>query len=110
MTSGKWVALTPNLQLLKSPPEMILSHLESDKWDPETVSRAGAYQTEVLFKWSEYHHRQFRRWMAKQHLGQYSLSVIGGHQLQAGSTAQEFRDFLKMLEVAGQGGRPSGLD
>ena len=69
---------------------MVSSQLESDKWDLEIVSHAGAYQTEVLLKWSEYHHRQFRRWKAEQHLGQYSLSVIGGHQLQAGSTAQEF--------------------
>ena len=99
--SGEWVALTPNLQLLKSPPEMILSQLESDEWDPEMVSHAGAYQTEALLKWSEYHHRQFRRRMAEQHLGQYSLSVIGGHQLQVESTAQEFRDFLKTLEAPG---------
>ena len=49
-TSGEWVALTPNLQLLKSPPAMILSQLESEEWDPDMVSRAGAYQTEVLLK------------------------------------------------------------
>ena len=66
---------------------MVLSQLESDEWDPEIVSHAGAYQTEALLKWSEYHHRQFRHQMAEQHLGQYSLSVIGGHQLKAGLTA-----------------------
>ena len=82
---------------------MILSQLDSKEWDPETVSRAGAYQTEALLNWSEYHHLQFRRWIAEQHLGQYSLSVIRGYQLQAGSTAQEFGEFLKMLEAAGQG-------
>ena len=60
-TSIEWIALTPNLQLLKSPPEMVLSQLEDDAWDPETVSWAGAYQTKVLLKGSEYHHRQFRR-------------------------------------------------
>ena len=41
--------------------------------------------------------------MAEQHLDQYSLSVIGGYQLQAGSTAQEFGEFLKTLEAAGHG-------
>ena len=41
--------------------------------------------------------------IAEQHLGQYSLSIIGGHQLQAGSSAQEFGDFLKTLEATGQG-------
>ena len=82
---------------------MILSQLESEEWDPETVSHAGAYQTEALLKWSEYHHRQFRRRMAEPHLGQSSLSVIGGYQLKAGLTAQEFGEFLKTLEVARQG-------
>ena len=41
--------------------------------------------------------------MAAQHLDQYSLGVIGGYQLQAGSSAQEFGRFLKILEAAGQG-------
>ena len=59
--SGEWITLTPNLQLLKSPLEMVLSQLDEEEWDPETVSQARAYQTESLLKWSEYHHRQFRR-------------------------------------------------
>ena len=41
--------------------------------------------------------------MDKSHLGQYSLSVIGGYQLQAGSSAQEFGAFKKTLEDAGRG-------
>ena len=82
---------------------MVLSQLEDNAWDLETVSRAVAYQTKVFLRWSEYHHRQFRRQMVAQHLDQYSLSVIGGFQLQAGSSAQEFRQFLKTLEAAGQG-------
>ena len=41
--------------------------------------------------------------MATQHLNQYSLGVIGGYQLQAGSSTQEFGQFLKTLEAAGQG-------
>ena len=39
--------------------------------------------------------------MAEQHLDQYLLSVMGGYQLQAGSYAQEFGEFLKTLEAAG---------
>ena len=58
--SAEWMVLTPNFQLLKSPPEMVLSQLDNEEWDPETVSRAGAYQTEALLKWLEYPHRQFR--------------------------------------------------
>ena len=102
-TSGAWVTLTLDLQLVPMPPEMVLAELEEDAWDPETASRAGAYQTKALLRWSEYHHRQFRRRMATQHLNQYSLGVIGGYQLQAGSSAQEFGQFLKTLEAAGQG-------
>ena len=82
---------------------MILLQLESEEWDPDTLSRVRAYQTEALLKWSEYYHRQSRRQMAEQHLDQYSLSVIGGYQLQAGLMAQVFGDFLKTLEAAGQG-------
>ena len=41
--------------------------------------------------------------MAESHLGQYSLSVISGYQLQAGSSAQEFGAFMKTLEEAGRG-------
>ena len=78
------MSLTPGLQILKSPPEMVLEELDDIEWDPETVSRAGAYQTEALLKWAEFYHRQFRRQMAEQHLRQYSLSVIGGYQLKQG--------------------------
>ena len=95
--------LTLNLQLLKSPPEIILSQLDDEELDPETASYAGAYQTKALLKWSEYYHRQFRCRMAEQHLGQYLLSIIRGLQLQVGLTAQEFGAFLKTLEAAGQG-------
>ena len=41
--------------------------------------------------------------MAAQHLDQYSIGVIGGYQLQAGSSAQEFGRFLKSLKATGQG-------
>ena len=51
-TSGAWIALTPDLQLIPSPPEMVLTQLEED-WDPESASQAGAYQTESLLRWSE---------------------------------------------------------
>ena len=38
-----------------------------------------------------------------QHLDQHSLGVIGGYQLQAGASPQEFGKFLQTLEAAGQG-------
>ena len=57
--SGQWIALTPKLQLLSSPPEMVIAQLEED-WDPESASRGGAYQTEALLRWSEYHQTQYQ--------------------------------------------------
>ena len=56
---------------------MVLAQFEED-WDPESASRGGA-----------------------EHLGQHAIGVIGGYQLQAGSSAQEFGKFLKTLEAAG---------
>ena len=101
-TSGAWIALTPDLKLIASPPDMILEQLDGD-WDPESASQAGAYQTEALLRWSEYHHTQYRRRLASEHLDQHAIGVIGGYQLQAGASAQEFGQFLKTLEAAGKG-------
>ena len=81
---------------------MVLAQLEED-WDPESASREGAYQTEALLRWSEFYQTQYRRRLAEEHLGQHAIGVIGGYQLQAGSSAQEFEKFLKNLEAAGQG-------
>ena len=81
---------------------MILEQTEVEL-DPDKASHGGAYQTEALLRWSEFHHRQYRRRLAAQHLDQHALGVIGGYQLQAGASAQEFGSFLKTLEAAGQG-------
>ena len=80
---------------------MVLDQPEVDL-DPEEASYARAYQTEALLRWSEYHHRQYRRRLAAQHLDQHAIGVIGGYQLQAGASAQEFGQFLKTLEAAGK--------
>ena len=55
-TSGAWITLTPDIQLIPTLPKMVLAKLEEDAWDPESASQAGAYQTEALLRWSEYHH------------------------------------------------------
>ena len=49
--SGAWVALTPDLHLVPTPPELVLNQLE-EEWDPKTISRGEAYQTEALLRWS----------------------------------------------------------
>ena len=84
--SGEWVALTPSLQFLRSPLESTLVPLDSKEGSTEIESRAGAYQEEELFRWSEHYQCQFRRRLVEQHLGPYLLSVVGRYQLQAGTT------------------------
>ena len=49
-TSGAWVALTPRFQLVPMPPELVLDQLD-EEWDPEAISREGAYKTEALLRW-----------------------------------------------------------
>ena len=58
---------------------------------------------EALLRWSEYHHRQYQRRMASDNLGQQAIAVIGGYQLQASASPQEFGRYLKTLEAAGLG-------
>ena len=41
--------------------------------------------------------------MASEYLGQHTIAVIGGYQLQAGASPQEFGRYLKNLEAAGMG-------
>ena len=79
-TSGAWVALTPDLQLISSPLQMVLDQPEIDL-DPEEASYTRAYQTEALLRWSEYHHCQYRWRLAAQLLDQNAIGVIGGYQL-----------------------------
>ena len=81
---------------------MVLDQLEED-WDPESASQAGAYQMEALLRWSEYHHCQYRRWMASEHLDQHAIAVIRGYQLQAGASPQDYGGYLKTLDAAGRG-------
>ena len=95
------MALTPDLQLIASPPEMVLDQVDPGL-DPEKASYGGAYQTKALLRWSEYHHRQYRQRLAAQHLDQHAIGVIGGYQLQTGASAEEFGQFLKTLEAAGK--------
>ena len=101
-TSGAWVALTPRFQLVPTLPELVLDQLD-EEWDLEAINQEGAYKTEALLRWSEYHHRQYQRRMASEHLGQHAIAVIGGYQLQAGASPQEFGCYLKTLEAAGLG-------
>ena len=55
-TTRKWLALTPALQLMPSPPPMKLDDLVLKDADPEADSICGAYQHELLAHMSEYIH------------------------------------------------------
>ena len=58
--SGEWVALTPELQLLRSPPEAAGTQAVGRDGSTRTRSHTGPYQEGTLFRWAEYHQNQFR--------------------------------------------------
>ena len=53
--SGEWVALTPELQLLRSPPEAARTQAVGGDGSTRTRSHTGPYQEGTLFRWAEYH-------------------------------------------------------
>ena len=100
-TSGEWVALTPRLQLLTSPPEMVGISTEQEDGGTKIRGHSGPYRDGTLFRWAEYHQSQFRRRCAEQRLGSFDLSILNRKALQEGSTTQEYREFLRTLEMVG---------
>ena len=99
-TSGEWVALTPELQLLRSPQEVAGTSAVGGDESTKTRGHLEPYQEGTLFRWAKYHQNQFRQRLMEQNLGPFALSIIGGHPLQVGSTTQEYREFLKALGPA----------
>ena len=106
--SGEWVMLTPGLQLLRSPPEAVLTQAASREGSAEKGSQVGTYQAGTLFRWAEYQQYQFRQWLIEQNLGPYALSLIRGHQLQISSMTQEYCEFLWALGPIRDRAHPPG--
>ena len=57
--AGRWVAITPELQLLRSPPELPLVQVVNGEGNTEIGSHVGTYHVEMLFRWVECHQPQF---------------------------------------------------
>ena len=58
-TSGEWVALTPWLQLLASPPEGAGASTEPEDGGTKARGHSGPYLEGTLYRWAEYHQNQF---------------------------------------------------
>ena len=58
-TSGEWVVLTPRLQLLTSPPEGAGVSTEPEDGGTKARGHSGPYLEGTLYRWAEYHQKQF---------------------------------------------------
>ena len=54
-----WVTIKPELQLLRSPPELPLVQVVSREGDKGIKSHVGKYLAETLLRWVECHQPQF---------------------------------------------------
>ena len=59
----------------------------------------GPHLTRDLYRWAEYHQRQFSKRIMQQKLGALDLGLLNGEKLQAGSDIREFQGFMKALEA-----------
>ena len=98
--SGKWIALTQELQSLRSPKEVAGTPVIEKNGSTKTRGHREPYQEGTLFRWAEYQQNQFRQRSMEQNLGPFALSIIGGCQLQVGLTTQDYCEFLKALGLA----------
>ena len=73
-TTGKWLALTPSLQLMPSPSPMELDDMVLKDADPEADSRGGAYHHDLLACWFESVHFIARKLIAENYLDRLSIN------------------------------------
>ena len=52
-----------------------------------------------MLRWAEYSPWRFRQRLAKHRLGTFDLHIFNGRALQEGSNIQEYREFVRSLEV-----------
>ena len=96
---GEWVALNPQLHILTSPREEAEDLIEQGNGSTKAKGHSGPYLEGILYRWAEYHPRQFRQRLIQHRLGTFDLRIFNGKVLQEGSNIQEYRDFLRSLET-----------
>ena len=74
--SGEWVALTQELQLLRSPQEVAGTPVVEKNGSTKTRGHREPYQEGTLFRWAEYPQNQFRQRSTEQNLESVALSLI----------------------------------
>ena len=83
---GQWVALTQELQLLRSPQEAAGTSVIEKNGSTKTRGRQEPYQEGTLFRWAKYHQNQFWQRFTEQILGPFAHSIFCGRSLQGSST------------------------
>ena len=96
---GEWVALNPQLHILTSPREEAEDLIEQGNGSTKAKGHSGPYLEGILYRWAEYHPRQFRQRLVQHRLGTFDLRIFNGKVLQEGSNIQEYREFLRSLET-----------
>ena len=95
--SNKGVALTPELQPLRSLREAARTPVIEENGNTKIRGCREPYQEGTLLGRAEYHQNQFWQKLMEQNLEPFAPSTICGSSLQGGSTTQESREFLKVL-------------
>ena len=62
---------------------------------------SGPHLARSLYRWAEYHQRQFSQRILQQRLGAFDMGIFNGMKLQAGSNTREYREFLRILDATG---------
>ena len=95
------MALIPHLQLLTSLLEEAGDFTEPEVGGAKARGQSRPYLEGIWYRWAEYHPRQFRHRLTRQRMGTFDLNILNGKVLQEGSNTQEFREFLRTLEMTG---------
>ena len=95
------MALTPRLQLLNSPLEGEEDFTQVRGKEMKVGRPPGPHLVRDLYRWAEYHQRQFSKRITQQRLGALDMGILNREKLQAGSNIREYQGFLKALEARG---------
>ena len=93
------MALKPQLHILTSRREEARDLIELGNGSTKAKRHSGPYLEGILYRWAEYYPRQFRQRLVQHRLGTFNLHIFNGKVLQEGSNIQEYREFLRSLEM-----------
>ena len=93
------MALAPRIRHLSSPLEdeaRLPQEWEETAW---VESLSGSPGARWLYRWAEYHQRQFGEKISQQGLTATDVGILHGETLRAGSAAREYQGYIESLEA-----------